>query len=557
MKGAQQRICKVLSSMIEYGIKHLGDGMKRKALQTAAACLGIAVIALTFTSAKKSKNELKEPVKNKDGLIELTMWYGGTVSEAGEPPRNWLAYDIIRKKLGIELKLSMLPSSEHDRDAKLNAAAAAKQLPDIFTVNREPWLIMVKNGMVAEVDDMYEMMPNRTKIMFDKNSINYTTVKGHSYGFASPGSIPRNEGVVIRKDWLDRLGLSVPVTTEDFMNVMRAFTYNDPDGNGKDDTYGYGAFIELYTHQEGLGRRFEPIMGAFGVAGTWSMQKEHPGLNVLRPEFFDALTYVKQMVNEKVIDPNWIAYKKDDFRAAWKQGKFGIMREQNAALAAESNYKPFDKNFPDGEWIVINPPKGPKGECSTGCFIQGYRITAVSKNAIKDGKKEAIARLFEWMSSDEGYYLLGWGVEGVNYVKDEHGVPVVDGIPDPKKGFSKATMQPLTQLRAYVFYNGPVELYSRYPTYITEFSHKKMSALDVLNQMDKLPYTPAVGSDAMPTPNADLKRFLEQGVLEFITGKRDFNRNEWNKWVSEFEKVGGKKWNKEGLDYAKKNNLLY
>lgn len=529
----------------------------KELLKTAALCVGVACLSICFMGAKKSKVTPNEPARNKDGLIELTMWYGGTVSEAGEPPRDWVAYDIIRKKLGIELRLTMLPSHEHDRDSKLNAAAAARQLPDIFTVNREPWLSMVKNGMVAEVDDMYELMPHRSKIMFGKNSIHYTTVNGHSYGFASPGSLARNEGVVIRKDWLDKLGLSVPVTTEDYLNVMRAFTYDDPDGNGKDDTYGYGAFLEFFTHQEGLGRRFEPIMGAFGVAGTWSMQKEHPGLNVLRPEYFEALSFVKQMVNEKVIDPNWLVYRKDDFRAAWKQGRFGIMREQNAALASESNYKPFDKNFPDGEWIVINPPIGPRGECSTGCFIEGYRITAVSKAAAKNGKKEAIARLFEWMSSDEGYYLLGWGVEGVNYVKDANGIPVVEGIPDPKKGFSRASMQSLTQLRAYVFYNGPIELYSRYPTYITEFSHKKMSALDVLNQMDRLPYTPAIGSDAMPAPNADVKRFFEQGVQEFVLGHRMLTRENWNNWVKEFEKIGGKKWNRDGLEYAKKNNLLY
>ena len=529
--------------------------MKKCLLKTAALCLGVLAMGTLFTSAKKTN--AKEPPKNKDGLVELTMWYGGTVSEAGNPPTNWIAYDIIRKKLGIELKLTMLPSSETDRDAKLNAAAAAKQLPDLFTVNREPWLIMVKNGMVAAVDDMYELMPHRTEVMYDQNSKNYTTVNGHSYGLASPGSIPRNEGIIIRKDWLDKLGLSVPVTLDDYFAVMKAFTNKDPDGNGKDDTYGFGAFIEIYTHQEGLGRRFEPIMGAFGVEGTWSMQKEHPGLNVLRPEYFDALSFVKKMVDEKVIDPNWLAYKKDDFRAAWKQGKFGIIREQNAAYALESNYKPFDKNFPNGDWIVCNPPVGPNGKCSTGCFIQGYRITAVSKTAEKTGKKAAIAKLLEWMSSDEGYYLLGWGQEGVNYVKDANGVPMVDGIPDPKKGFSKSAMQPLTQLRAYVFYNSNIELYARYPTYITEYSHKKMSALDVLNQMDKLPYTPAIGSDAMPTPDADLKRFYEQGVVEFVTGKRELTRENWSAWVKDFEKMGGKKWNDEGVKYAKKNNLLY
>lgn len=527
-------------------------GEMKKVIGPVLLC-SAAFASLVLTGAKKTSSaELKNGKP-----VEISMWYGGSVSEAGEPPKDWIAYDIIRNKLNIDLKLTMLPSSEKDRDLKLNAAAAAKSLPDLFTVNREPFLKMVKNGMVASVDDMYEKMPNRTKLMYDKTAIEFTTVNGKSYGLASPGSIARNEGLIIRKDWLDNLKLPVPKTTEDFFKVMHAFTYDDPDRNGKDDTYGFGAFIEQYTHQDGLGRRFEPLMGAFGTEGTWSMKKETAGLTVLMPEYYDALVYIRSLVDDKSIDPNWLAYRKDDFRAAWKQGKFGCMREQNAAYASESNYAPFDKNFPKGEWIVINPPIGPTGKCSTGCFIQGYRITAISKAAEKAGKKDAIARLLEWMSSDEGYYLLGWGQEGINYVKDKNGVPVVDGIPDPKKGFTKPAMQVFTQLRAYIFYNGPIELYSRYPTYVTEYSHKTMSALDVLNQMDALPYTPAVGSDAMPVPNSDLERFYQQGIIEFVNGKRDLTKQNWNEWIIQFKKVGGEQWNKEGVQYAKKNNLLY
>jgi hypothetical protein len=81
---------------------------------------------------------------------------------------------------------------------------------------------------------------------------------------------------------------------------MWDFTFNDPDGNGQADTYGYGAFIEINNY------------------------------------------------------PNWMSYNKDDFRAAWKQGRFGIMREQNAAYATEANYAPFDKNFPQGTWMVVD-----------------------------------------------------------------------------------------------------------------------------------------------------------------------------------------------------------
>lgn len=513
--------------------------------KTRAVLLFTAIVFICAGTAAAKKQK----------LTKITMWYGGTVSEAGEPPEDWVAYSIIRDKLGIDLKLTMLPSNESDRDVKLNAAAASRSLPDVFTVNREPWLNMVRNKMLLDVDDMYEMMPHRSEVMYDSYSRAYTTVNGHSYGLASPGSIPRNEGLCIRKDWLDKLGLEVPKTLDEFMEVMRQFTFKDPDGNGKNDTYGFGAFIEIYQHQEGLGRRFEPIMGAFGVEGTWSMNSAHPGLNVLRPEYFDAVAFVKKMCDEKVIDPNWLVYRKDDFRASWKQGKFGCMREQNAALAAESNYEPFDKNFPDGEWIVIDPPIGPDGHQSTGCWIQGFRITAINAKAAK--KKEAIARLFEWMSSDEGYYLLGWGQKGLNYMLDEHGVPVTAGLPDKKYAYTKPAMQKYTQLRAYIFYNSDIELYSRYPTYKAPYSGKTMSSLEVLKQMDALPYTPAVGSDAMPLPDADVKRFYEQGVVEFVTGKRPMTREAWDEFIDQFKKIGGEAWNVAGLKYAEENRLLW
>jgi hypothetical protein len=42
--------------------------------------------------------------------------------------------------------------------------------------------------------------------------------------------------VNLRKDWLDKLGLEIPKTTDDLYEVAKAFTELDPDGNGVDDT---------------------------------------------------------------------------------------------------------------------------------------------------------------------------------------------------------------------------------------------------------------------------------------------------------------------------------
>jgi putative aldouronate transport system substrate-binding protein len=161
------------------------------------------------------------------------------------------------------------------------------------------------------------------------------------------------------------------------------------------------------------------------------------------------------------------------------------------------------------------------------------------------------------MSSDEGYYLLGWGKEGVNYVLNAEGVPTGEGVPNPDLAFSKAEMQPLTQLRSMVFFNGAAELRSRYPTYTTAKSGKKMSSYDVLADMQSRKWTPVVGSDALPVPGADLKRFNEQGIMEFLTGTRQLTPENWKAWVAEFDKMGGLAWEQEGLKVAAERNLLY
>ncbi len=525
--------------------------MKKSLRNLALSALILAIAAPAFSA----------PKKNKDGTVNIELWYGAAASEAGPVPKDWIGFKRIKDELGINLILTQLPSSEGDQDTKINAAGAANTLPDLFMASDNVFQNLVKQKLVADVSSMFRLMPHRTQLLYNKEALADSTVDKRVYGLSQPGSIVKNEGVLIRKDWLDKLGLKVPKTTEEFIAVMHAFTEKDPDGNGKNDTYGYGAFLELGPTNEGLGKRFDPIFGAFGVAGTWDLSsKKAAGLNINKPEYYDALAFVKRMVDEQVIDPNWLAYKKDDFRAAWKQGRFGIMREQNAAYASESNYTPFDNNFPNGSWIVIDPPVGPKGKSSCGTYATTYRRYCVSAKAGKEGKLPYIAKLLEWMSKDDkptdGYYLLGWGQEGVNFKMGPNKVPTAEGLADPSKAYNKAENVPVTQLRNMVYYNGDAELTSRYPTWYTK-SGKEMSALKTLREMQTKAWTPCAGMNAMPKPNADLKRFYEQGVTEFVNGTRQLTKENWAAWLDEFNnKMGGKAWEQEGINTAISRNIV-
>jgi len=520
------------------------------AFLTVLCCLTVSLFAAPRSDQSSTSG-------GSTGPTDISLWYGLSVTEAAPPPANWSVLQLIKDRVNINLTITNLPSSGADQDTRILAAAAANSLPDLFQVSRQVWLNLIRQGLVGQVDDLYALMPVRTSRMYDADAKAYTTINGRSYGFASPGALSQNEGILIRKDWLDKLGLAIPVTTQDYLNVMRAFTTRDPDGNGRADTYGFGAFIELDTNYDvGLGRRFDPIFGAFGVAGLWDMTSANFGLTVHKPAYYDALVYIKQMIDERLVDPNWISYSKDDFRAAWKQGRFGIMREQMAAYAAQANYAPFDQNFPTGEWIVIDPPRGPTGLRSVGVMPKDYRVFAVSARAIQQGKGPAIARLLEWMSSDEGYYLLGWGERGVNYVIGADGAPTSTGIPDPSRAWDAANVVSITQLRNMVFYNSEMELVARYPTYRAAVSGRTMSALTTLFDMQKRDWTYNDGSNMLPQPSADLERFLNQGIVEFVTGARPLTQANWTAWVAEFDRLGGTAWEQAARTAASEGGYL-
>ena len=483
-------------------------------------------------------------------LNKLELWYSPYTSDAAPLPEDSVLIDHIEKDLGISLKAVPLPSNKDEQAEIILEAAKTNSLPDIFMVNRDILTVLVRENKVTRVDSLFQMMPERSAKMYDDAAKNSASFDGVCYGLAQSGSVDRNEGILIRKDWLDKLGLQIPVTLDDYYNVMRAFTFDDPDGNGKDDTYGYGAYVDIRAVEEGLGCRFAPFFGAFGVEGTFNSTKDNLGLNIYKPEYKMALEYIHKLAADGLLDPSWTVYSKATFRKAWKAGTFGIMREQNAAFAMEANYKEFDERFPDAEWILIDPPVGPKYKSSVGAYATGYRTYAVSRRAQELGKMPFIARLLEWLSTD-GYLTAAYGAEAVNFMVDDNGNITTEGLPKPELAYTQKAAAPALQLRNLVFYNGDEELEHRYKAWYSK-NGKEMNPLKLLREMQKKPWTTSIAN--LPSISSDLKGFYEDCIKDFVTGRRDLSS--WEEWLKDFDKQGGADWQARCIRYAEENAFL-
>lgn len=120
-----------------------------------------------------------------------------------------------------------------DFDQRLARAATGGALPDIVFNDAIVVGQLVQLGIVDEInpkklkggEDIYEAAWKSTQLP-----------GGKYYGVPTSG---HTYALFIRKDWLSTLGIQPPKTGNDIKKVAHAFTFDDPDGNGKNDTYSF------------------------------------------------------------------------------------------------------------------------------------------------------------------------------------------------------------------------------------------------------------------------------------------------------------------------------
>ncbi len=115
--------------------------------------------------------------------------------------------------------------------------------PDIIGASTADFVNYAQTDVVTDITDVFEEYASdelREYLNVDGGlALSYVTLDGRMYGLPRMGSSYDSVPVMfIRQDWLDNLGLAAPTTMEELKEVAHAFTYNDPDQNGADDTYG-------------------------------------------------------------------------------------------------------------------------------------------------------------------------------------------------------------------------------------------------------------------------------------------------------------------------------
>ena len=157
-------------------------------------------------------------------------------------------------------------------DTKLATSITSGNYPDLLSGSPTEIVKYAETGVIADITDVFEeYASDELKEYVNYNGIDNLgscMVDGRLYGL--PTAVEPLDGMMmfIRKDWLDNLGLEIPTTMEELKTVAQAFTDDDPDGNGVDDTYGLALCgADGFTYWSGVQAFFE----GYGAApGYWN-----------------------------------------------------------------------------------------------------------------------------------------------------------------------------------------------------------------------------------------------------------------------------------------------
>jgi len=353
------------------------------------------------SSATKSEEKIDITIVTMQGFVQPDSWL----------EKRW------EERYNVNIDLLVLPGWS-DGEAKVNLLMADEgQRPDViwWWGLQEEYKQWVDAGIIVNVAPYMEKYPNMKNYYSETGDALFFAQEADGGIYRIPGDVAEESCTItlLRKDWMDKLGLKVPTTIDEYIEVLRAFTFNDPDGNGENDTYGFAG--------EGLSiRSFWPFYGAFGANPEKFVIKEDGSVvyGATQPEVKEALKVISELYKEGVIDPSIVT--QNNVSEIFAAGKWGSIYRWIAAMnPSDGQTTALKTNTPSAELIAIEPVAGPTGKKSEYFAGSASWCYFAITNTCED--PERVFAMFDDLATTENWKEKAFGIEGEHY-KIEDGV---------------------------------------------------------------------------------------------------------------------------------------
>ena len=245
---------------------------------------------------------------------------------------------------------------------------------------------------------------------------------GKMYGIPRSRTLARN-GMGYRIDWLNNLGLKEPTDWQSFYDMLYAFTYNDPDGNGVDDTV--GLFLDNWSGAINI------ILTWFGAPNEWGvdengdlihryMTKEYKtGMAAIRQLYADGL--INNGANGLPVFTDVSAGKARDEGLRPGIGGCGIQVLDD--LRKVQTYFE-DQGITTADNILFTLQGGVDTGLGLLCMPTSgmNNLIAVSTKTVKTEEQlKRVLQMINDLNDGECMNLIEYGWEGTTYALDENG----------------------------------------------------------------------------------------------------------------------------------------
>lgn len=288
----------------------------------------------------------------------------------------------------IEWKLIPEPSWAEQK----NITIMSGNLPDAFfgigCLTSEEIERYAADGTIIELDDLIaKHAPNIQKVLKTNELYNEITrsIDGHIYALAQFEDLgfDSHSVAIIKKKWLDKLGLKMPTTTEEFYYVLKAFKKQDPNGNGIQDEIPFSFLYMDGPINREVKREHFWIFGAFGVNDNpihiYVRDDGEVMFTADKEQWKEAVKYLHTLYAEGLIDPEVFT---QDRRLLTHKVRY------NKNIGVYTDYRKKFSFIPAEEWNdyeVLPPLIGPYGDQSwdralVGINVGSFAITKKCEN---------------------------------------------------------------------------------------------------------------------------------------------------------------------------------
>lgn len=241
-----------------------------------------------------------------DGKYTYTM----TMYQSSTNNPDAIQLKAIEDKYNMDLDVWNVEWQKYEEI--LNLKLAGGEVPDIlYCKTAASAQKYVDQGVVAPIplEKLKEKAPNMLQRLEEDapGILKYYYIDGELYSLPSfsVGAGATGIPMVWRGDWLKNVGITkIPETMDEYEQAFYKFTKEDPDGNGKNDTYGISRSGMLAVF---AGYGYVPTMGQTGTPkGYWLERDGKLVYSSIQPEMKEALARLSQWYKDGVIDPEFI-----------------------------------------------------------------------------------------------------------------------------------------------------------------------------------------------------------------------------------------------------------